>query len=363
VDIHQATADYEHWLGQQTPLVASALREKHAVMRDDAFAFFRGTFYRWAQRFPELLPDLIDAPRVIAVGDLHVDSFGTWRDAEGRLAWGVDDFDDAFPLPYTNDLVRLAASAKISRKVGVVAIRLHDACDAIMAGYRSALQNHGAPFVLAEAHDHLETLGIREIEPPTHFWDGLRRLPTVRHGVPRGAMRALRATLSDAIADFKVVRRRAGTGSLGQPRFVLIADCAGADIAREAKALVASSCVWATGGRQRRQPYYEQAIRHAIRSRDPYQCVVGKWIVRRLSPDSNPIRMADLSESRDELRLLQAMGAETANVHLGSLTNPRAIVRDLEHRGPGWLRHAAKVMAQSVETDWNDYRHDARSRS
>ena len=47
------------------------------------------------------------------MGDLHVDSFGTWRDVEGRLCWGVDDFDEAYPLPYTNDLVRLAASAKI----------------------------------------------------------------------------------------------------------------------------------------------------------------------------------------------------------------------------------------------------------
>jgi uncharacterized protein (DUF2252 family) len=31
---------------------------------------------------------------------------------KGRLAWGVDDFDEAFPLAYTNDLVRLASSLK-----------------------------------------------------------------------------------------------------------------------------------------------------------------------------------------------------------------------------------------------------------
>ena len=50
---------------------------------------------------------------MLAVGDLHVNSFGTWRDAEGRLCWGVDDFDESYPLAYTNDLVRLAASLKI----------------------------------------------------------------------------------------------------------------------------------------------------------------------------------------------------------------------------------------------------------
>jgi len=44
---------------------------------------------------------------------LHVNSFGTWRDAEGRLCWRVDDFDESYPLAYTNDLVRPAASMKI----------------------------------------------------------------------------------------------------------------------------------------------------------------------------------------------------------------------------------------------------------
>jgi len=36
---------------------------------------------------------------VLAVGDLHVENFGTWRDAEGRLIWGVNDFDEAWRLP------------------------------------------------------------------------------------------------------------------------------------------------------------------------------------------------------------------------------------------------------------------------
>jgi uncharacterized protein (DUF2252 family) len=48
------------------------------------------------------------------MGDWHVDSFGTWRNLEGRLTWGINDFDEAWPLPYTKDLVRLAASAKLA---------------------------------------------------------------------------------------------------------------------------------------------------------------------------------------------------------------------------------------------------------
>ena len=53
---------------------------------------------------------------MLGVGDLHVENFGTWRDAEGRLIWGINDFDEACPMPYTIDLVRLAASADLAIK-------------------------------------------------------------------------------------------------------------------------------------------------------------------------------------------------------------------------------------------------------
>lgn len=69
------------------------------------------------------------------MGDLHVENFGTWRDSEGRLIWGVNDFDEANPLPYTNDLVRLAASAEIADATQDLSIKPKDACDAILTGY------------------------------------------------------------------------------------------------------------------------------------------------------------------------------------------------------------------------------------
>jgi len=83
-------------------------------MAEGLFAFFRATFYRWIQCWPAVCETENEAPQVLSVGDIHVENFGTWRDAEGRLIWGVNDFDEAWPLPYTNDLVRLATSALIA---------------------------------------------------------------------------------------------------------------------------------------------------------------------------------------------------------------------------------------------------------
>jgi hypothetical protein len=156
--------------------------------------------------------------------------------------------------------------------------------------------------------------------------------------------------------DFKIVRRRAGLGSLGQPRFVAVASYAGGCIAREIKATVPSASVWKAGEKGYEERYYERLIASAIRSPDPYQKVEKGWLIRRLSPDSNPIEINDLPRERDESTLLYAMGKETANLHLGSKGQISRVLANLQKRNKRWLRRAGKKMAKVTEKDWNDYR-------
>ena len=360
MNIIAATKSYEDWMRRCTDVIESDLRYKHQQMREDPFLFFRSTFYRWAQLWPELCRDLCRAPKVLAVGDLHVGSFGTWRDSEGRMCWGVDDFDESYPLPYTNDLVRLAASVKLGVDAEGLTIKFKQGCDAILEGYRQTIRAGGSPFVLAEEEQSLEKLGIDAIKPPDDFWPKLNRRPVVNHGFPSSARRAIEKTLPDRNLKYKVVRREAGHGSLGQPRFVAIAKWCGAFIAREAKATIPSSCVWLNGKVNHCQTYYEKAIKSAVRSHDPYQEMVGTWLIRRLSPDANPIEIEDLPKKRDEMTLLHAMGSETANVHLGDCRQRKKILTDLQNRKSNWLRRAAKEMAQAAERDWKKYRRQSK---
>src|SRR6202049_2862583 len=141
--ITKATAKYEAWLGRRLKIVDADLAFKHEQMRLAPFPFFRATYYRWAQIWADICGEAAHAPAVLAVGDLHVENFGTWRDAEGRLVWGVNDFDEAYHLPYTNDLVRLATSAAMALSSGQLALSLKSACDAILAGYQESLQAGG----------------------------------------------------------------------------------------------------------------------------------------------------------------------------------------------------------------------------
>src|SRR5690242_6193209 len=135
-DIVHTTQEYERWLARRTSIVKPDLALKHRKMATDVFSFFRGTYYRWAQLWPALCPDLASAPKVSAVGDLHVASFGTWRDEYGRLVWGIDDVDESSWLPYTNDLVRLAAGAILASRVRHFSLKPRLACDVILEGYR-----------------------------------------------------------------------------------------------------------------------------------------------------------------------------------------------------------------------------------
>ena len=355
MNIQEATRSYEAWMRKCSTVIEADLRTKHQVMREDLFLFFRGTYYRWAQIFPEVCPELSRAPKVLACGDLHVGSFGTWRDSEGRLAWGVDDFDEAFPLAYTNDLVRLATSVKIVSDCEQLTIKSKRGSEAILDGYEQTLRTGGRPIVLAEQEKYLQRLAIDAIKPSKDFWKSLNRLPVVSGALPRN----LKGTLANALppgVNYKLVRRKAGMGSLGQPRFVAVTDWEGGCIAREAKALVPSSSMWLTGKTGGGQGYYQAAMSGAIRSCDPFQRIMGRWLIRRLSPDSNPIEIIDLPRDRDGETLLNAMGSEAANVHLGSRKRVRNILRDLGKKRPNWLHSAAKEMAKVMEREWNKYK-------
>ena len=97
--ITTVTRQYETWLAKYTSLVKADLALKHVLMKRDAFSFLRATFYRWRQVWPDVCADVVTTPVLLAVGDLHIENFGTWRDGEGRLIWGINDFDEAYPSP------------------------------------------------------------------------------------------------------------------------------------------------------------------------------------------------------------------------------------------------------------------------
>lgn len=352
MNVVKATRQFEQWLSLRTQVNKRDLRLKHSAMRGDLFRFFRATFYRWVQLWPEVCPDLARAPRLLAVGDLHVENFGTWRDVEGRLIWGVNDFDEAAPMAYTIDLVRLAVSAHLAAEAGRLPVKRADICDAILEGYQESLREKGRPFVLGENHKWLRLIALGELRDPVHFWRKMDALPTVKSDVPVSAVDALEHLMPAPGISYRLAHRVAGLGSLGHARYVAMADWHGGRIAREAKALVPSSVGWAQNHKGPTEIFYQTVINRAVRCPDHFVQLRGRWIARRLAPDCSRIELASLRAPDTELRLLQAMGWETANIHLGAPSFRKSILRHLEKQKAKWLHVAAEAMLQSVRADW-----------
>ena len=354
VPIVAATRSYESWVGRQVPLVRSDIAFKHEQMALAPFPFLRSTFYRWVQAWEERCPELARAPKVLAVGDLHTENFGTWRDTEGRLVWGINDFDEAFPMAYTNDLVRLATSARLSISARTLVLTPRAACAAILDGYRASLLRGGRPFVLAEAHPVLRHDAQSELRDPVRFWTAMGGLPPARH--PAAAAATLLRRQFRSTEDPRYVTRRAGLGSLGHPRVVAIAEHSGGWIAREAKQLVASGVAWAAGDPGAVPIHYPTIVRRAVRCADPFLEIRGRWVLRRLAPDCSRIEFTVARLASEQTELLHAMGAETANVHLGSGTSRmRAVTADLDERPADWLKVASRAMERATTADYLDW--------
>ena len=330
----KATKSYLDWLNTKVTLVPEEVEKRHKrIAEATPFEFLRATFYRWTQHWSELGADLNhqSLPLVLGVGDLHVENFGTWRDAEGRLVWGVNDFDECCYLPYANDLVRLATSTRfaieeqaildlqeikeLSKKARSEQMKksynefrekvkervdntFPKACQSILTGYCNGLEvqfedasvnssrrySGRKPFVLAEEHDWLREIVLNKLrekdrdtddDPEDDFDEFFREsnaLEYVNDNVPRSAWEALRLSMPEPGISFRIGKRDAGLGSLGRQRFTaIVEDWHGGILVREAKALAPSAWLW--WDEERRDTIeilYDEALRQVVRARDPW---------------------------------------------------------------------------------------------
>jgi hypothetical protein len=355
MNIFKATQDFEDWLEKRLPIVRQDIALKHSLMAEAPFPFFRATFYLWLQHWEAVCDDVAKAPEVLAVGDLHIENFGTWRDEEGRLIWGVNDLDEAWPAAYTIDLVRLATSAYLAISGEHLGLTRREAAEAIEEGYRDAIAAGGKAFILAEHHQWLRLLATSKLRDPVRFWAKMEQNPPYPARPPDEARKLIEDSFPQPRRAYQLKRRVAGLGSLGHPRILALTSWQGAYIAREAKGIRTSAWAWYRGSSSQ-EIRGVTLINRSIRVKDPCVRFHGHWLVRRLAPDCSRIELASLPAERDESRLLYDMGWETANMHFGT---PKAIAKikhDLRARRGRWLHRAAKSMFKVTLEDWEEWR-------
>ena len=223
---------------------------KYQRMRANAFAFFRGTchlFYEdWVKGGP-----LDAAPLAWLSGDLHLENFGSYK-GDNRLGYfDLNDFDEAYLAPASWDLARFTTSLYLAADTLESSDGDTRALGAtFLDAYGTALHDGKARWVERSTAEGIVRELLRRVKRRTRR----RLLDSMTTGRHKGrkftldpqhrlvCSRADRAAVVAALKTFgasdhcpedfsggflrvlDVVRRVAGTGSLGVRRFAILVE-------------------------------------------------------------------------------------------------------------------------------------------
>lgn len=339
-------ASYERWLRKQCDVVEADLQTKQERMRRNPFDFLRASYFRWAKRIKTVCPGFDEAPKVLSVGDTHVENFGTWRDAQARLVWGVNDFDEAAVMPYPYDLVRLTTSARLAPTLRVDTTL---AAEAILEGYVKGLTTP-RPMLLDEHAHWLRPLVAGAPNAARKFWKEVDGYPEALP--PSPVRRALERGLPRDAVVLRYASRVKGGGGLGRPRYLVIAQWQGGRLVIEAKALVPSAWHWARSDSTAKSRLLDLAY-GSFRSPDPRLAIHSGYVLRRVAPDAHKVELADVTGQGLGAKLLEAMGEDLGAIHAAHRRREE-LLDNVRGRDPDWLKHAAEAAEQAVRHDFGD---------
>jgi len=346
--LREHNRQFEGWLGEQCSLVKSDIAWKHERMKVSAFIFLRATFFRWSKTIEKICPECGHAPRLLAVGDIHLENFGVWRDRDSRLVWGVNDFDEVARMPCAFDLVRLATSALLSGRIDLSGEAM---TEAILSGYRRGLASP-TPVLLDRDNAWMRPLVMCAESDRIKFWKDIAAEESI--DPPDAARLAMLDSLPRRAQATRFIRRsKKGGGALGKPRFAVVAAWRGGDVVREAKAITPSAWDWAHGKRGSLARGLDMA-RSDSRAPDPFLAVHPGFMVRRLAPDNRKIEFEDKAALRLSARILEMMGQELGSLH--GEQDSGAVLAWINSRKGAWLPDAAKRAAAAVEADYESWR-------
>jgi uncharacterized protein (DUF2252 family) len=215
---------------------------KCAAMRQDPFAFFRGTNSLFLSFLPRKNA-VFRAPCTLVCGDLHLENFGAFKGDNRLCYFDLNDFDEACLAPFTIDMVRFVASVEIAAKglglnraaASKLAARFLDAYSACIAdGKPRWVERSLAQGVFRTLlRRAIRRTRIELLNRFSRLKGGMRRIRLGKRALPiknaeRTKLKRFLARVSvpgAGLRFFKLLdaaRRVAGNGSLGLARYVLL---------------------------------------------------------------------------------------------------------------------------------------------
>ncbi|HTD62886.1 MAG TPA: DUF2252 family protein [Gemmatimonadaceae bacterium] len=368
---------------------------KYQRMRLNAFAFFRGTAHLFYEDWTKGGP-LDAAPLAWLSGDLHLENFGSYK-GDNRLGYfDLNDFDEAYLAPATWDLGRFTTSLYLAAD----ALKIGDSDTRILGAtfldtYGTALHDGKARWVERSTAEGIVRELLRRVKRRTRR-QLLDSMTTGRHKgrkftldaqhrlvVSRADRAAVVATMKTFGASehcpeefsggflrvLDVVRRVAGTGSLGVRRFAILVEGRGGpdgnfvlDLKEARRSALAPYATapqpgWPSeaarvAGIQRRAEAIAPALLHAVN--------MGKssYVLKELQPLIDRLTIDETTSGTDLGLIMVAMGHVVAWSHLrGSGRQGSGIADDLVTFGAErwWVRETLAYARRYREVVKGDY--------
>jgi uncharacterized protein (DUF2252 family) len=377
------------------------LTMKLELLRQDPFAFFRGTNPLFLDFLPRAHP-LFRAPSMLVCGDLHLENFGAFKGDNRLCYFDINDFDDACRAPFTIDIVRFIAGIYLAAQgLGLDRRAAKRLVRHFVLAYRESVAD-GKPrwlerslakgvfrallrrAILRTRRELLDRYTILKGSVRRLRIDGKRalELPAGEHKRLAKVLMRLRASLPSPRPGprffqlLDAARRVAGNGSLGLERYILLVHGPASpdeNFVLDLKFAVPSAVItWLTTP-QREWP--DDAIRvvsiqrtmQAISPALLHAAKVGKqlFVLKELQPSIDRLDLGRWSAKPRRLRqAVEGMGRVAAWAHLrGCGQYGGASVQALQAyvRAQRWSREAdrlGEVAAGRMKRAWQVYCRD-----
>jgi uncharacterized protein (DUF2252 family) len=370
------------------------MRLKYQRMKEDCFAFFRGTCHLFYDDWPESSP-LNRGPLAWICGDLHLENFGSYKGENRLVHFDINDFDEAVLAPCTWEAGRFLTSIL----VGSSTLKLNEPeamalCHSFFLSYASALAKGKAGWIEAETaegivQELLEGLRGRKrrefLNRRTEELGGRRRLfvdgkhtnpvtPEERSRI-ESSLNVWAAGQPDP-AFFRILdiaRRIAGLGSLGLDRYILLVEGKGSpdrnyilDLKEARASALYPHLAWP-------QPGWANEAQRIVAIQDRMQGASPAllssllvddrgYVLRELQPIEDRVNLRDAEGKLRRLeKVIETMAHVTAWAQLRSSGRQGSAIADeliAFASSPAWqedLLRFARSYAAQVEADYREF--------
>ena len=342
------------------------LKMKYQEMATDPFAFYRGSDSLYTSDFKTLFGDRALGKPLLLADDEHMDNFGTYTRANGQVAFGLNDFDEASTGPAKVDIYRYGTSVVLAANqqgmkadapnlVGAFADAYHKELAGLARGERPPLEQPDmVKKLLSQANGTSTKTWIDKLAPKVKGQRMFARSATTTsvdkqtYSDVASAVDRYRASLPAAQQNMlgpyevkDVASVTAGVGSVGRARYRALLTAKGRDpVVLEIKEEVPPAWKPQTPG-----VFSQQASRDVLADdvmdthADPFQGKTtlptrdalesNSFLVRRVYPSKAAIDLTTLHNSNQMQQLVQYEGRELARAHASGVAYGLADAHDL----------------------------------